>query len=304
MAIEQTAEHAAENAGRHGGEMLTASDYINHHLSFNVKPVGDAATSFWNIHLDMVVISVILGIIVATTIWLVARKATAGVPSKTQAFVELIFEFVDDQVKGMFHGNRHAFIAPTALTIFLWVLAMNLMDLVPIDWFAKFTGLFGESHAPFRPLPTSDVNTTFALALSVWMLMIFFSIKSKGVGGWIHELFGAPFGMPTLFKPKSALGLIGLLASPLLFLANFMFNMIEYVSKPLSHAMRLFGNMYASEVIFLLIGLLAATGLFGLFGAVILGTAWAIFHILVVPLQAFIFMMMTIVYLSMAHESH
>ena len=301
MATEHTTEHAAE----HSGEMTTASDYINHHLSFNVQPVGQGDHSFWNvIHFDMFIISLVLGLIVAAAVWSVARKATSGVPSKTQAFVELIFDFVDGQVKGMFHGDRHAFIAPTALTIFLWVLAMNLMDLVPIDWFAKFTGLFGESHAPFRPLPTSDVNTTFALALSVWILMIFFSIKAKGVGGWIHEIFGAPFGMPKLFKPKSFMGLVGLLVSPLLFLANFMFNMIEYISKPLSHSMRLFGNLYASEVIFLLIGMLAATSIVGMFGAVILGAMWAIFHILVVPLQAFIFMMMTIVYLSMAHEHH
>lgn len=301
MAIEHTTEHVAE----HSGEMTTASDYINHHLQFNVQPVGDGGHSFWNvIHLDMFLISLVLGAMVAGAIWLVARKAHSGVPSKTQAFVELIFDFVDGQVKGMFHGDRHAFIAPTALTIFLWVLAMNLMDLVPIDWFAKFTGLFGDSHAPFRPLPTSDVNTTFALALSVWILMIFFSIKAKGFGGLIHEIFGAPFGMPKLFKPKSFMGFIGLIASPLLLLANFLFNMIEYISKPLSHSMRLFGNLYASEVIFLLIGLLAATGIFGMFGAVILGTVWAIFHILVVPLQAFIFMMMTIVYLSMAHEHH
>ncbi len=301
MATEHTAEHATE----HSGEMTTATDYINHHLTFNVQPVGDAGHSFWNvIHFDMFFISFVLGAMVAGAVWMVARKATSGVPSKTQAFVELIFDFVDGQVKGMFHGNRHAFIAPTALTIFLWVLAMNLMDLVPIDWFAKFTGLFGDSHAPFRPLPTSDVNTTFALALSVWILMIFFSIKAKGVGGWIHEIFGAPFGMPKLFKPKTFMGVIGLIASPLLFLANFMFNMIEYISKPLSHSMRLFGNLYASEVIFLLIGLLAATGISGMFGAVILGSVWAIFHILVVPLQAFIFMMMTVVYLSMAHESH
>jgi len=301
MATEHTTEHVAE----HSGEMTTASDYINHHLQFNVQPVGDGGHSFWNvIHLDMFLISLVLGAMVAGAIWLVARKAHSGVPSKTQAFVELIFDFVDGQVKGMFHGDRHAFIAPTALTIFLWVLAMNLMDLVPIDWFAKFTGLFGDSHAPFRPLPTSDVNTTFALALSVWILMIFFSIKAKGFGGLIHEIFGAPFGMPKLFKPKSFMGFIGLIASPLLLLANFMFNMIEYISKPLSHSMRLFGNLYASEVIFLLIGLLAATGIFGMFGAVILGAVWAIFHILVVPLQAFIFMMMTIVYLSMAHEHH
>lgn len=198
-----TTEHSAEQAAEHSGEMTTASDYINHHLQFNVQPVGDGGHSFWNvIHLDMFLISLVLGAMVAGVIWLVARKAHSGVPSKTQAFVELIFDFVDGQVKGMFHGDRHSFIAPTALTIFLWVLAMNLMDLVPIDWFAKFTGLFGDSHAPFRPLPTSDVNTTFALALSVWILMIFFSIKAKGFGGLIHEIFGAPFGMPKLFKPK------------------------------------------------------------------------------------------------------
>ncbi len=296
---------ATEHTAEHSGEMTTATDYINHHLHFNEKMIGEGDHPFWNVlHLDMFLISLILGVMVAGAVWLVARKAHPGVPSKTQAFVELIFDFVDGQVKGMFHGDRHAFIAPTALTIFLWVLAMNLMDLVPIDWFAKFTGLFGDSHAPFRPLPTSDVNTTFALALSVWVLMIFFSIKAKGVGGWIHEIFGAPFGMPKLFTPKSFMGVIGLIASPLLLLANFLFNMIEYISKPLSHSMRLFGNLYASEVIFLLIGLLAASGIFGMFGAAILGAAWAIFHILVVPLQAFIFMMMTIVYLAMAHESH
>ena len=140
MATEHTTEHTTEHVTEHGGEAMTATDYINHHLSFNVKPVGEAASGFWHIHLDMIVISVVLGLIVALSIWLVARKATSGVPSKTQAFVELIFDFVDGQVKGMFHGDRHAFIAPTALTIFLWVLAMNLMDLVPIDWFAKFTG--------------------------------------------------------------------------------------------------------------------------------------------------------------------
>lgn len=288
-----------------GGEK-TATDYISHHLHFNEQMVGEGDHPFWNvIHFDMFIISLVLGILVAGTVWLVARKAHAGVPSKTQAFVELLFDFVDGQVKGMFHGDRHAFIAPTALTVFLWVLAMNIMDLVPIDWFSGLAQIIsGNSHIAFRPLPTADVNTTFALALSVWALMIFFSIKAKGLGGWVHEVFGAPFGMPKIFKPKSAMGFIGLLASPLLLVANFLFNMIEYISKPLSHSMRLFGNLYASEVIFLLIGALAATGLLGMFGSAVLGAIWAIFHILVVPLQAFIFMMMTIVYLAMAHESH
>ncbi len=288
-----------------GGEK-TATDYIGHHLHFNEQMVGEGEHPFWNvIHFDMFIISLVLGILVAGTIWLVARKAHPGVPSKTQAFVELLFDFVDGQVKGMFHGDRHSFIAPAALTVFLWVLAMNIMDLVPIDWLCGLAQIIsGNTHIAFRPLPTADVNTTFALALSVWVLMIFFSIKAKGLGGWIHEVFGAPFGMPKLFKPKGALGFVGLLASPLLLVANFLFNMIEYISKPLSHSMRLFGNLYASEVIFLLIGALAATGILGMFGSVILGAIWAIFHILVVPLQAFIFMMMTIVYLAMAHEHH
>jgi len=297
---------ATEHTTEHSGEAITATDYIDHHLHFNEQVVGDGGHSFWNvIHFDMFIISLVLGILVAGAIWLVARKATAGVPSKTQAFVELIFDFVDGQVKGMFHGDRHAFIAPTALTIFLWVLAMNIMDLVPIDIFSKaIQFVSGNDHITFRPLPTADVNTTFALALSVWVLMIFFSIKAKGVGGWLHEIFGAPFGMPKIFKPKSFMGFVGLLLSPLLLVANFMFNMIEYISKPLSHSMRLFGNLFASEVIFLLIGALAATGILGMIGSAVLGAAWAIFHILVVPLQAFIFMMMTIVYLAMAHEHH
>ena len=295
---------ATEHSAEHAPSVLTPTSYMEHHLAFNKQPIAGGETSFWHIHLDMVLISVVLGLLVIGFVWLIARKAHSGVPSKTQAFVELLFDFVDGQAKAMFHGNRHAFIAPTALTVFLWVLAMNLMDLVPIDWFASVVALVGDSHTKFRPLPTSDVNTTFALALSVWVLMIFFSIKVKGLGGWLHEIFATPFGSPTLKAPSSVAGAIGLLLSPLLFVANFMFNMIEYVSKPLSHSMRLFGNMYASEVIFLLLGMFAATGLFGLFGSAVLGAGWAIFHILVVPLQAFIFMMMTIVYLSMAHESH
>jgi F-type H+-transporting ATPase subunit a len=163
---------------------------------------------------------------------------------------------------------------------------MNAMDLLPVDIMAKlYQNVFGLDH--WRSLPTSDVNTTFALALSVWLLMIFFNIKVKGLGGWIHELFCAPFG-----------------ANPLLWPINFLFNMIEYISKPVSHSLRLFGNMYAGEIIFLLLGMWAATGISGtIFGAV-LGVGWGIFDILIIVLQAFIFMMLTVVYLAMAHESH
>lgn len=285
----------------HAEQVLTPSSYITHHLSFNAKPIGDG--SFWVLNYDSFIMSVLLGIVVMGLIWWVARSATTGVPSKGQAFVELIFSFVDEQVKNIFHGNRHSFIAPTALTVFLWVLAMNAMDFLPVDVMHHFVyAPLGLEH--WRSVPTSDINTTFALALAVWILMIYFSIKVKGLGGWIHELFYAPFGGAKFFKPKSAMGFVGLLLSPLLFVANFAFNIIEYVSKPLSHSLRLFGNMYAGEVIFLLIGLWAATGLTGTIFGAILGAGWSIFHILIVALQAFIFMMLTVVYLAMAHESH
>jgi F-type H+-transporting ATPase subunit a len=245
---------------------LTPSGYIEHHLSFNAHPVNDGV-GFWTLHVDTFVMSVALGLIVMGLIWLVARRATSGVPSKGQAFVELIFSFVDDQVKNIFHGNRHSFIAPTALTVFLWVFAMNSMDFLPVDIVAKVVQFFGGEHAKWRAVPTSDINTTFALALSVWILMIFFSVKVKGLGGFVHELFCAPFGSKIWVWP-----------------ANFLFNLIEYVSKPLSHSLRLFGNMYAGEVIFLLLGLWAATGVSGTIFGAILGAGWSIFHISTVTL--------------------
>ncbi len=263
---------------------LTPSGYIAHHLSFDTAKIG--AGNFWTLHVDTFVMSIILGCISMGLIWSVVRKSSSGVPSKGQAFVELLFGFVDDQVKNIFHGDRHSFIAPAALTVFVWVLLMNAMDFLPIDVMAHFVyGPLGLEK--WRSVPTSDVNTTFALALTVWFLMIFFAIKSKGLKGWIHELFCSPFG-----------------TNPIIWPANFLFNMIEYISKPLSHSLRLFGNMYAGEVIFLLLGLWAATGLTGTIAGAILGAGWSIFHILIVVLQAFIFMMLTVVYLAMAHESH
>ncbi len=265
-------------------QALTPSSYIQHHLTFNAKPVGDGG--FWTLHMDTLVVSGLLGIIAFGLLWWVVRGATSGVPTKRQAFVELLIEFVDDQVKGIFHGNRHAFIAPTALTVFVWVLLMNAMDFLPVDIMGGFYhSVLGLDT--WRSVPTSDVNATFALALSVWLLMIFFSIKVKGLGGWVHELFCAPFG-----------------SNPLVWPANLLFNLIEYVSKPLSHSLRLFGNMYAGEIIFLLLGMWAATGITGTIFGALLGAGWAIFHILIVVLQAFIFMMLTVVYIAQAHESH
>jgi F-type H+-transporting ATPase subunit a len=279
---------AAENA-----EMTPAS-YIGHHLKFLEKPVGDG--SFWTLHVDTLITSAILGTVVFGFMWLVARGATAGVPGKRQAFIELCVEFVNDQVKSIF-DKSYDFVAPLALTVFVWVLFMNAMDFLPVDVMAKALHAVGIDE--FRLVPTADVNATFALALSVWFLMIGFAIKAKGLGGFLHELYAAPFGSVKLtWNPLTWLGFVALSV------ANFTFQMIEYVSKPLSHSLRLFGNMYAGEIIFLLLWLLAATGWVGMAVATVLGTGWAIFHILIVGLQAYIFMMLTIVYISLAHEHH
>jgi len=265
------------------GQELTATAYIQHHLSFNAQSVGNGP--FWTLHVDSLVTGVILGVVATALMWWVVRGATPGVPNKRQAFVELLFGFVDDQVKGIFHGKRD-FVAPTALTVFVWVLLMNSMDFLPVDIMSWIlTNVFHQHE--FRIVPTADVNTTFALSLSVFLLMVYFSIAIKGLGGWIHELFCAPFG-----------------SHPLLWPFNFLFNLVEYVSKPLSHSLRLYGNMYAGEIIFLLLWLWAATSISGAFFGALLGVGWSIFHILIVVLQAYIFMMLTIVYISMAHESH
>jgi len=266
---------------------LTPIQYIAHHLSFHAKPVGDGA--FWTLHVDTLVTAALLGVASIGFLRWVVRGATSGVPGKRQAFIELAFDFVDAQVKGIFHGDRR-FIAPVALTVFVWVLLMNSMDFLPVDWVAKLTHLFAPEG--FRIVPTADVNTTFALALSVWGLMIFYSVKVKGLGGWIHELFCAPFGIKPVWL------------APLLMCFNLLFNFVEYISKPLSHSLRLFGNIYAGEIIFLLLWMMAATSVAGTAFAALLGLGWAIFHILIVVLQAYIFMMLTIVYISMAHEHH
>jgi len=266
-----------------GGE-LTPSEYIEHHLTFFTKPIGDGP--FWTLNVDSLIVSILLGLVGVGFIWWVVRGATAGVPSKRQAAVELLIDFVDDQAKGIFHqGDRHRFIAPLALTVFVWVVLMNAMDFLPADWVELATRHVSE-HG-FRVVPTADVNTTFALSISVLLLSVYFAISAKGVGGWLHELFCAPFG-----------------SHPLLWPANFLFQLVEYTSKTLSHSLRLFGNMYAGEILFLLLWMLAATSVGGVIAGAVLGLGWAIFHILIVLLQAYIFMMLTVVYISMAHEHH
>ena len=227
-----------------------------------------------------------------------ARKATAGVPSRFQAAIEFVVELVEDQSKAIVHGDR-SFIAPLALTVFIWVSLMNSMDFLPVDLFATIFRALGihsaEGHEPFfRVVPTADLNGTFGMALVVFAAMIYYNIKIKGLGGFVKELFTAPFG-----------------AHPALWIFNLGMNIIEFAAKTVSLAMRLFGNMFAGELIFLLIALLGATWvgftaqsvlLAGLHVA--LGSVWAIFHILIVFLQAFIFMMLTLVYIGQAHEGH
>ena len=221
---------------------LTPTAYIQHHLSFLQKPIGDGG--FWTVNVDTFVTTLVLGVLCFGFMWWITRKATSGVPSRTQAFVELAVEFVDEQVKGVYHGESRM-VAPIALTTFVLVLFMNAMDFLPVDIMAWIYEHVFHQHN-WRGVPTADVNTTFALALSVFALMIFYRIKVKGIGGWIHEIFCSPFG-----------------SNPLLWLFNLLFNLVEYISKPLSHSLRLFGNMYAGEIIFLLLGMWAATGLVG-----------------------------------------
>lgn len=244
----------------------SSAEYIIGHLT-NAK-VG---TGFWTFHLDTIFFSALLGLIVFGAFYLAARKATSGVPGKWQNFVEWVLEFVDSQVKVMFHG-RSDVIAPLALTIFVWVWIMNAMDLLPIDILATF-GV----HA--KIVPTTDPNTTFAMSIAVFLLMMFYNLKIKGVGGFLHEAAAAPFGIKL---------------APV----NILFRIIEDVSKPLSLALRLFGNLYAGEMVFILIALLP------FWVQPLLSWPWAVFHILIITLQAYIFMMLTIVYLSMAHETH
>ena len=265
------------------------TEYIQHHLTHN--RIGQNPEA---VHLDSWAVGLGLGLLFVLWFWLAARKATAGVPGKGQAFVEMIVEFVDGQVKDVFHGSRK-FIAPFALTIFMWVFFMNAMDLLPLDLVGLGVKLLaGEEaahHTYWRIVPTADLNTTLAMSTVVFILTIFYSIKAKGGWGFTKELFTAPFHAH------------GAGAKTALALPNFALNVVEYLSKPISLAMRLFGNMYGGELVFMLIAGLAASWITFLPG-VIFNAGWAIFHILIILLQAFIFMVLSVVYLAMAHEHH
>ncbi len=272
-------------------ENPTATEYIKHHLqnlTFGQHPDGSwgiAETSkqasdmgFWAIHLDTMGFSIGLGILFLALFRMAAKKASVETPTGLQNFVEVIIEFIDKSVKESFHGKSKA-IAPLALTIFVWIFLMNLMDLVPVDFVPRIASdIFGLEY--FKIVPTTDVNATLGLSLSVFFLIIFYSISIKGFGGFVKELTLQPFNTPLMIPFNLTLEVVGLLA------------------KPVSLALRLFGNLYAGELIFILIAILP-------WGVQwMLSVPWAIFHILVITLQAFIFMMLTIVYLSMASEKH
>ncbi|MBF6632261.1 MAG: F0F1 ATP synthase subunit A [Comamonas sp.] len=279
----------------------TASEYIVHHLQHLQNIKQTSVIDFSVVNLDSVAVSFICGAISLFLLWLGARKATSGVPGRFQAAVEMLVEMVDNQAKANIkNAASRKVIAPLALTVFVWIFMMNAMDLLPVDLLpVLWQGVQGDSHAYLRVVPTADLSTTLGLSTAVLILCLFYSVKIKGLGGWSHELVTAPFG--TSKNPVFAL-ILGVI--------NLLMQIIEYVAKTVSHGMRLFGNMYAGELVFCLIALMggaAAMSLSGVLlplGHIIAGSIWAIFHILIITLQAFIFMMLTLIYLGQAHEAH
>ena len=294
------------------GHALTSGEYIVHHLTHfgTGKPKG--LVDFSIINYDSVVFSIVLGAIGCFLLWKAARKATSGVPGRFQAAVEILFEMVENQAKGIVH-NAHSrkLVAPLALTVFVWIFLLNAMDLLPVDLLPLiWQSLYGAAghdpeHAYLRVVPTADLSITMGLSVGVLILCLIYNVKIKGIGGWLHELYVAPFGTVKLTaNPLTWIGFV------LLSVANVAMQLIEFVAKTVSHGMRLFGNMYAGELIFLLIALmggaftLSATGFALAAGHIVAGTVWAIFHILIITLQAFVFMMLTLVYIGQAHDSH
>jgi F-type H+-transporting ATPase subunit a len=285
------------------GHAPTAGEYIRHHLVHLTNQKQGFIVDFSVINIDSVVFSVLMGLLGVWLLWLGARRATAGVPGRFQAAVEILVELVETQAKGVIHNAAsRKVIAPMALTVFVWIFFMNAMDLLPVDllpaiWHAAGPALGYPDY--LRVVPTADLSTTLGLSVSVLLMCLFYNIKIKGLGGWAHELVTAPFG--TSKNPFWAL---------LLGVVNFLMQMIEFVAKTVSHGMRLFGNMFAGELVFMLIALLGGfaalsfTGGLLFVGHLIAGTVWAIFHILVITLQAFIFMMLALIYLGQAHDAH
>ena len=281
------AEHEAPSIG----------EYIQHHITFLSNKEQTAIVDFSVVHWDSVFWSVFLAVVFLGSFYLIARKSTVGVPGKVQNFIEFITEFVDGQVREIYHGNSKL-IAPMALTIFCWVLLFNFMDIVPVDLLPDAAAGLGFSH--MKVVPSTDLNVVFGLSLTVFLLIIYYSIKMKGLGGFIGELTLHPFQSKNM------------VVQAILVPFNFLLEIVPFLAKPVSLALRLYGNLFAGEMIFMLIALftlslglqhlLSVGGVIAVIAQILLGLAWSLFHILVVLLQAFIFMVLTIIYLSMASE--
>lgn len=278
-----------EGYTRYDGSVLTQDTWTLAHSSQEATDMG-----FMAIHLDSMGWSIGLGLVFAFLFRSAAKKAHAGVPSGMMNFIEMVVEFVDNTVKDTFH-YKNKFVAPMALTIFVWVFFMNLMDLVPVDWIPMLAAkIAGDPHLYFKIVPSTDPNITMGMAIAVFLLMIGFSLVKKGPVGFIKELTFHPF------EPKFTFP--GVIFAPLLIVINFFLESVALIAKPISLGLRLFGNLYAGEMIFILIAIMYGAGLFfGLFAGV-LQLGWAIFHILVIALQAFVFMVLAVVYMAMAHD--
>jgi F-type H+-transporting ATPase subunit a len=303
MSVDAQAEAAHEVVASHAP---TASEYITHHLTNwqNQMHTGILDFSVW--HYDSVFWAVFMGLVGIVGLWLVSRRATSGVPGRTQAAIEILFEMVDTQAKSMIHSAAsRRFVAPLALTVFVWVFLMNAVDFLPLDLIPGLWSMIYESaggdphHAYMRPVATGDLSITMGLSVGVLLICLYYNVKIKGAGGWAHELVSAPFGSSKNPLLAVVMGVV-----------NFSMQMVEFAAKTISHGMRLFGNMFAGELIFMLIAMLggawAATGTTAALWLVhvVLGLAWTMFHVLVIPLQAFIFMMLTLVYIGQAHDAH
>ncbi|MDP1792280.1 MAG: F0F1 ATP synthase subunit A [Methylibium sp.] len=286
--------------GNLAGHGPTAGEYIGHHLKHLQSHEQTGIVDFSVFNVDSLFWSILLGVVGLFFMWRVAKSVTAGVPGRTQAAVELLLEMVDNQAKSIIHNaTSRKFVGPLALTVFIWIFLMNSMDFLPVDLIPRiWEAIYGAAghdphHAYMRVVPTADLSTTLGLSSGVLLVCIYYNIKIKGLGGWVHELCSAPFGDKWFLYPF-----------------NFAMQIIEFLAKTVSHGMRLFGNMYAGELLFMLIALMggvgfaSGTGIAMWIGHILAGTAWAIFHILIVALQAFIFMMLTLVYVGQAHDAH
>ena len=281
----------------HAAAAPTSGEYIIHHLQHAQSGTMKGIADFSVVNLDSLFFSIVLGVVGCFLLWRAAKSATSGVPGRFQAAVEILVEIVADQAKGIVHNaNSRKLVAPLALTVFTWIFLMNAMDLLPVDLLPLiWQTATGDHHAKLRVVPTADLSMALGLSIGVLITCLIYNVKMKGVGGWAHELVSAPFGDKVVLYP-----------------INFAMQMVEFIAKTVSHGMRLFGNMYAGELIFLLIALMGGAwasvgpvgGVLLAAGHIVAGFIWAAFHLIIITLQAFVFMMLTLVYIGQAHDAH